>query len=46
NTANLEMTPLVELAKAKDIYNKHKKFFDQTWELYDIILNKLNGSDQ
>jgi len=46
NTANLEMTPLVELAKSKDIYNKHKKFFDQTWELYDIILNKLNGSDQ
>ena len=46
NTANLEMIPLVEYSENKELYNKHKNFFNQTWKVYDTILNKLNGSDQ
>lgn len=46
NTANLEMTPLAELSKNKELYNKHKNFFDHTWEVFDTILKKLNGSDK
>ncbi|RXA85210.1 ParA family protein, partial [Enterococcus hirae] len=36
----------VEYSENKELYNKHKNFFNQTWKVYDTILNKLNGSDQ
>ncbi|EIB6784841.1 ParA family protein [Enterococcus faecalis] len=35
NTANIEMTPINEFAKDKNVYLKHKSFFDHTFELYE-----------